>query len=258
MGIFTTIFYQPILNLFVGLYNVIPGQDAGLVIIAITLIIRLILYPLYRKQVIAQKEMQDLQPKLNAIRAQHGDNKEAQAKAMMDMYKEHKVNPFSSCLPVLLQFPIFIAVYQVLRDGLTKPESFDLLYGFVSRPETLDPTFFGLLNLAQPNAVLAVLAGAAQFWQGKMLFSKRPEEAVRKEPGAKDEDTMAMMNKQMMYMMPIVITFVGLSLPSGLSLYWLVTTLFMIAQQYIAFGGMKKRLSTRIDEKTEVIAKDNK
>lgn len=257
MGIYTFLFYKPVLNLFVGLYNTIPGGDAGLVIIAITLIIRGLLYPLYRKQVMAQKEMQDLQPRLNEVRAQHAGNKEAQAKAMMDLYKEHKVNPFSSCLPVLLQFPIFIAVYQVLRDGLTKPESFDLLYKFVSRPEMIDPTFLGLINLAQPNAVLAVMAGAAQFWQGKMLFSSRPAKDVRKDPGAKDEDTMALMNKQMMYMMPIVITFVGLTLPSGLSLYWLVTTLFMIAQQYIAFRGLKP-LATRINETTEVIPKDTK
>lgn len=256
MGIFTTLFYQPILNLFVGIYNILPGHDAGLVIIVITLIIRGVLYPLYRKQVVAQKEMQDLQPKLTELRQKYADNKEAQAKAMMDLYKEHKVNPFSSCLPVLLQLPIFFAVYQVLRDGLTKPESFDLLYRFVSRPEMIDPTFLGLINLAQPHAVLAVLAGAAQFWQGKMLFAKRPDAAVRKDPGAKDEDTMAIMNKQMMYMMPIVITFVGLTLPSGLSLYWLVTTLFMIAQQYIAFRGMKPS-STRIDEKTEVLAKES-
>lgn len=251
---FKIIFYQPIFNLFVALYNLIPGHDAGVVIIVITLIIRGILYPLYRKQVLAQKEMQELQPKLNEIREQYKDDKEAQAKAMMDLYKHHKVNPFSSCLPVIIQLPVFISVYQVLRDGLTKPDSLNLLYSFVSRPDMINPNFLGLLDLSKPNVVLAVLAGAAQFWQGRMLFSQRPNPAVRKDPGAKDEDTMAIMNKQMMYMMPLVITFVGISLPSGLALYWLVTTLFMIAQQYIAFRSLKSS-STRIDEKTEVIAK---
>lgn len=254
MGIYTAIFYQPIFNLFVGLYNVIPGHDAGLVIIAITLIVRLVLYPFYRKQVMAQKDMQELQPKLAALKAQHADNKEAQAKAMMELYKEHKVNPFSSCLPVLIQLPIFIAVYQVLRDGLTKPESLNLLYGFVSRPELIDPHFLSLLDLSKPNAILAVLAGAAQFWQGKMLFSKRPDPALRGKKGVKDEDTMAMMNKQMMYLMPVMITFIGFSLPSGLALYWFISTAFMIVQQYVAFKTKANSSVTKIDEKTEVIA----
>jgi YidC/Oxa1 family membrane protein insertase len=155
----------------------------------------------------------------------------------------------------LVQLPIFIAVYQVLRDGLTKPESLDLLYGFVSRPEMIDPHFFSLLDLSQPNAILAVAAGLAQFWQGKMLFAKRPAPELREKKGAKDEDTMALMNKQMMYLMPIMITFIGFSLPSGLSLYWLVSTLFMIAQQYIAFKHKTDTGVTKVDEKIEVIAK---
>jgi len=244
--------YEPILNLFVWLYNVLPGNDVGLVIIIITLAIRFILYPFYKKQVESQKAMQDLQPKVQETREKYKDNKEEQAKAMMRLYKDNKVSPFSSCLPILIQFPLFIAVYQVLRDGLTKTESLDLLYPFVSRPEMIDPFFLGLVDLSTPNVILAVLAGAAQFWQAKMLMQKRP--AVKTE-GSKDEDTMAIMNKQMTYIMPVMIIFFGLTLPSGLSLYWLVSTLFMIAQQYLAFNK-KNSGSTKIDEKTEVLAKN--
>ncbi len=247
MGIYITLLYQPILNLFVAIYNVIP--DAGLVIIVLTLIVRILLYPLYKKQVMTQKAMQNLQPKLNQIRAEHKDDKEAQAKAMMELYKEQKVSPFSSCLPVLVQLPLFIAVYQVLRDGLTNADSLDHLYAFVARPEMIDPMFLGILNLAQPNAILAILAGLAQFWQGKMLMQKRPEV---KAPGSKDEDTMAIMNKQMTYLMPIMITAFGFALPSGLALYWVVTTLFLVGQQYIAF---REQTNTKIDEKTEVLPK---
>ena len=251
---FTTIFYQPIFNLFVALYNVLPGHDAGIVIIVITLLVRAVLYPFYRSQVKAQKAMQDLQPKLNAIKDQYANDKEKQAKAMMDVYKEHKVNPFSSCLPLLIQLPIFIAVYQVLRDGLTKTSSFDLLYSFVTKPDMINHMFFGILDLSQRSIVLAILAGLAQFWQGKMLFAKRPDPALRKEKEAKDEDTMAIMNKQMMYIMPAMITFIGISLPSGLALYWLISTLFMVAQQYIAFREKTPGI-TKVDDKTDVIAK---
>jgi len=245
MGIYTALLYQPILNVFVGLYNLIP--EVGVVIILLTLAMRLILYPFYKKQVEAQKSMQDLQPKLNEIKSKYKDNKEEQAKAMMELYKTNKVNPLSSCLPVLIQLPIFLAVYQVLRNGLSNTETFDLLYSFVSKPEMIDPMFLGYFDLAGRSVVLAVLAGLAQFWQAKMLVKTKAKPPVE---GSKDEDTMAMMNKQMMYFMPVMIIVFGLTLPSGLSLYWLVSTLFMIAQQYIAF---KDTGSTKIDDKVEVI-----
>lgn len=245
MGIYQALLYQPILNAFVGIYNLIP--DAGIVIIILTLIVRLILYPFYKKQVQAQKSMQDLQPKLTEIREKYKDNKEQQAMEMMNLYKNNKVNPFSSCLPLLIQLPLFLAVYQVLRDGLTKSESLDLLYGFVARPEMINPMFLNVIDLANPNIILAVIAGLAQYWQASMLMTTKP--AVKSD-GSKDEDTMAIMNKQMKYMMPVLIVIFGMSLPSGLSLYWIVSTLFMVAQQYIAF---KDSSTTKVDDKTEVL-----
>ncbi len=250
MGLYTTLLYQPILNLFVWLYNLMG--DAGLVIIVITIAVRLVLYPFYKKQMSAQKSMQDIQPKVAALKEKYKDNKEEQARKMMELYKENSVNPFSSCLPVLIQFPLFIAVYQVLRDGLTKPESLDILYSFVARPEMIDPSFLGLVDLSQSNVVLAVLAGVAQFFQAKMLTKKRPE---IKSEGSKDEDTMAIMNKQMMYIMPAMIVFFGLTLPSGLALYWVISTSFMILQQVLVFNKKDGKV-TQIDEKTQVIAKD--
>ena len=249
IALYHKVLSEPILNILVALYNLIP--EAGVVIIIITLAVRLILYPMYKKQVKSQKDMQDLQPKLKELREKYKDDKEKQAKAMMNMYKENKVSPFSSCLPLLIQFPLFIAVYQVLRDGLTKPESLDLLYSFVSRPEIINPAFLGYFDLSVPNAILAVIAGAAQFWQAKMLMQKQP--AV-KGKGSKDEGMMANMNKQMTYIMPVMIIFFGMTLPSGLALYWIVSALFMTAQQYIAFSGKKDGV-TKIDDKTEVIAK---
>lgn len=248
MGLYTTFLYRPIFNLFVGLYNVVG--DAGIVIVLITIAVRLVLYPMYKKQVAAQKSMQDLQPKLQKLKEEYKDDKEKQAMKMMELYKDHKVNPFSSCLPVLIQFPLFIAVYQVLRDGLTKSDSLDLLYTFVTRPDVINPSFIGIIDLSTPNVILAVAAGVAQFFQARMLLAKRPE--VKSE-GSKDEDTMAIMNKQMTYIMPVMITFFGLTLPSGLSLYWVISTLFMLAQQVLVFNKKEEGV-TQIDEKTQVIA----
>ena len=116
-------------------------------------------------------------------------------------------------------------------NGL-RAESFDLLYPFITNPGQLDPLSFGIVDLAVPNVVLAVLAGAAQYWQFKMLMSKRPAITTA---GSKDENVMAMMNKQMQYFMPIVTVVIGVGLPGGLVLYWFVVTVLTALQQKIMF-----------------------
>lgn len=229
--LFTTILYQPLLNLLVFFYNLIPGHDLGIAIIILTIVIKLALYPLSHQSIKSQKALQDLQPKMEALKKQYKDDKEKLAKEMMALYKNEKVNPFSSCLPLLIQLPFLIAVFQVFRTGLD-PASLNLLYPFVQNPGQLNPISFGLIDLAKPNIILAVLTGASQFWQTKMLTTKRPPKAM---PGAKDEDMMAMMNKQMLYFMPIMTVVIGVSLPAGLVLYWFLTTLLTVFQQQIMF-----------------------
>ena len=229
--IFNAIFYQPILNLLVFLYNIIPGHDIGLAIIIMTVIIKLILLPLSKQSIKSQKSLQELQPKIDEIKKKYADNKEEQGRAMMQLYKQEKVNPFSSCLPLLIQLPFLWAVFMVFRDGLSG-QSLNLVYSFIYQPEVINTISLGFINLAKPNIILAILAGLAQFWQAKMMITKRPD--VRGS-GAKDEDMMAIMNKQMLYIMPALTVFIGLSFPGGLALYWLITTLLTALQQLYLF-----------------------
>jgi len=233
--LFITFLYQPIFNLFVGLYDVIP--DVGIVILIITVAIKLALHPLSTKSIKAQRAMQALQPKMKAIKEQYKDDKQAQAKETMKLYGEHKVSPLSSCLPILVQLPVFIALYYVLRDGLTA-DSFELLYSFVPNPGSINPISLGLFDLSQTSVVLAVLAAGTQFFQAKLMQTKRaPKEAGT---GGKDEDMSAMMSKQMMYFMPIITLFIGLTFPGGLTLYWFLSTLFMLLQQLWIMRGEKQ------------------
>ena len=115
---YNDVIYRPLLNLLVFFYNVIPGHDVGIVIIVLTIFIRLILAPSFHKSLKSQKAMNDLQPKLGALREKHKGDKEAEAKAMMELYKEHEINPLASCLPLLIQLPILIGLYQVFRIAL--------------------------------------------------------------------------------------------------------------------------------------------
>ncbi|MDD5031937.1 MAG: YidC/Oxa1 family membrane protein insertase [Patescibacteria group bacterium] len=229
--IFQIIFYQPILNLLVWLYNIIPGQDLGLAIIALTILIKAVLLPLSKQAIKSQKALQDLQPKIDELKKKYGDKKDEMGRAMLLLYKENKVNPFSSCLPLLIQLPFLWAVFMVFRDGLAG-DSLNLVYSFISRPEAVNSMSLGFLELAKPNVYLALLAGAAQFWQAKMMMTKKP---AIKNSGAKDENMMAIMNKQMLYFMPVLTVFFGLTLPGGLTLYWFITTALTALQQLYIF-----------------------
>ncbi|MDO8667983.1 MAG: YidC/Oxa1 family membrane protein insertase [bacterium] len=234
--LFHVIFYEPILNLLVFLYNVIPGHDIGLAIIVMTVIIKLILLPLSKQSIKSQKSLQGLQPKIDELKKKYADNKQEQGKAMMELYKQEKVNPFSSCLPLLIQLPFLWAVFIVFKDGLSN-QALNNIYSFVSNPGVINPISLGLVDLSKSNIVLAVLAGAAQFWQAKMMVTKRPE---IKSPGAKDENMMAIMNKQMLYMMPILTVVIGMTFPGGLALYWFVTTVLTALQQLYLFKQKDK------------------
>ncbi len=235
-NIFTTIFYQPILNLLVLLYNTISFQDLGISIILLTVILKVVLWPLGQQSIKSQKSLQDLQPKIEELKKKYADNKTELSRATMEMYKENKVNPFSSCLPLLIQLPFLFAVYRVFRDGLNN--KLDLVYPFISRPDVINSLSFGFLDLNKPNIYLAVLAGLAQFWQAKMMMTKQP---AIKSDGSKDESMTAIMNKQMLYFMPAITIFIGISLPGGLTLYWFVITVLTALQQMFVFNKKKKK-----------------
>jgi YidC/Oxa1 family membrane protein insertase len=237
--VYNIIFYQPLFNALVWLYNVLPGHDVGLAIIILTILIRLILYPLNYKSIKSQRSLQQIQPKVDALRKELKNDQEKLAKELMILYKNENVNPFSSCLPVLIQLPFLIALYQVFIHGL-KSQSMEMLYPFVHNPGTINTVTLGFLNLSNPNIILAILAGLAQFWQSKMMISKKPPLVKGKEiAGSADEKMTAIMNQQIVYFMPMLTVIIGISLPSGLTLYWFLSTLLMALQQVYMFKKKK-------------------
>ncbi len=229
-GFFTTIIYQPIFNAFVGLYNLVG--DVGIVIILLTIIVQLILYPLNTKSIQAQKALADMQPKLDKLKKEFKDDQQKLATETMKLYKEHKINPFGSCLPILIQIPVFLGLFYVLK-GAFASNSFELLYPFIHSPGSINPVSLNIFDLSKASVVLAILAGGAQFIQTKMLSTKRPP--VQAGGGAKDESVAAMMNKQMLYMMPILTVLIGMKFPAGVTLYWFFRTLLAAGQQWILF-----------------------
>ncbi|MBU0624807.1 YidC/Oxa1 family membrane protein insertase [Patescibacteria group bacterium] len=237
IDLYHAILYEPIFNVLVGLYNILPGHDIGIAIIIMTILIKLVLWPLQSKALKSQKALQDIQPKVQELKKKYPnkEDQEKMAKELMSIYSKEKVNPLSSCLPLLIQIPVFIALYRALSHGL-ESTGFEALYSFVGNPGTIEPSMFGLVDLANRNIALAVLAAIAQYFQAKMMITRQQP---KKTPGAQDEQMMASMNKSMVYMMPGVTLFIGIQMPGGLALYWLTMTLLMIIQQYIFFKKKK-------------------
>ena len=230
--IFNEALYRPLFNGLIFLYNIIPLHDFGVAIILLTIIIRLVLYPLNQKAITSQKALGELQPQIKEVQAKYPTDKVKQSQALMELYKKNKINPASGCLPILIQLPILIALYQVFWNGL-KPESLTALYSFIAHPAQVNPLFLGFMNLANSNYVLAILAGIFTFWQSKMMVSFQPN-------AGKGSDFSAAMNKQMAYFMPLFTVFIAWNLPAGLSLYWVVTTLAGILQQYLVIKNNRK------------------
>lgn len=247
-NLFNLILFEPMFNGVVFIYRYIP--DMGAAIIILTIVIRSLLYIPSRSSIRSQKTLQDTQPKLKEIQEKYKNNKEELGKQLMKFYKDNKVNPLSSCLPLLIQLPILIALYRAfLAVSQTDPSTHILvagqlqhLYGWLQglfATTAINPISFGFIDISKNhNIVLAVLAGAAQFWQSRMLMAKQPP----KVPGAKDESIAAGVNKQMMYMMPLMTILFGYQFPAGLTIYWLFSTLFSVAQQYYVFKKDKPKV----------------
>lgn len=233
------VLYFPMYNILIFLAWVIPGHSIGWAIVVLTILIRLALLPASLKAAKAQARLQLLQPEINKIKAEIKDQ-QAQGKAMMELYKKEGVSPFGSCLPLLIQLPIIFVLYRVFQAGLNT-SGFIHLYSFVPHPDTINTLFFGL-DLAKPELwVLPILAGVTQFILSKMMTPPAPQNTGK--PG--EPDPMQMMNKQMIYIFPLVTVFIARSLPAALGIYWVVTTIFGIVQQIYVNKSIKNNPTAR-------------
>jgi len=234
--LFNLVLYQPLLNILVFFYNIIPGHDIGIAIIVLTLVIRFLLLPLSHKSIKSQKDIQELQPEMDRIKEKYKDDRVKQSQALMQLYKEKRISPMGSCLPLLIQLPILIALYRVFISGLGN--NLEALYPFIHHPETINPYFLGLIDLSKThNFVLALIAGGLQFIQSKMMLPSKSKMAQ----GGKQADMSKMMNTQMTYFMPLITVWFAWAFPAGLALYWAVTTLFTIIQQRVMMKGKENR-----------------
>lgn len=241
ISIFNTVLYQPLFNALILIYQFIPGQDFGMAVIVLTIIIRLFLHPSSLQSIKSQKALSELQPKIQEIQKKYKDNREKMAKEVMNLYKTEKINPIAGFLPIFIQLPILIALFLVFKSfeqGLN-PDNLGLLYSFVSAPEALNTVFLGVVNLAHTSIFLALLAGAVQFCQTKMMIPQN--KSANK---GKSSDFAQIMQKQMTYVFPVFTVFICWQFASVIALYWITGSLFAIGEQRIALRNENKNKKT--------------
>ena len=231
---FNTILYQPLLNLLIIFYAYLPGHDFGVAVIILTLLIKIVLSPTSLKAARSQRTLSKLQPKIKEIQDKYKNDKAKQSQSMMEMYQKEKINPLSGCFPILIQLPILIAMYQVFLRGLTSEALRNSLYSFVPYPSSINLVFLGIIDLSQPSIFLAILAGVLQFFQSKLsIVSNKAKEGK----DSNKKDFSSMMQNQMLYFFPLLTVFIVWKFGSIIGLYWVVSALFSIGEQYI----IKKR-----------------
>jgi len=211
---------QPLFNLLVVLYKYVAFGDLGLAIIALTLLIRLVLYPVFYKGLKSQMVMQQMQPEMKRVQTQFKEDKAKQAQEMMALYKKYEINPFSSVFYTLIQLPILFAVYRIFIAGITI-DSLKDLYSFITPPASLNTVFLGLVDLAHPSWVIVILATVASFLQSYLMVKQSAAKGGAQAGAA----------KYMAYIAPVLTLMILPRLSAGIGLYWTTTAVFSIFQQ---------------------------
>jgi len=248
--IWNTILVNPIFNVLVGLYKL--TGDLGISIILLTTLIRFILIPAVLPSMKAMKKQRDLQPELDKIKEKYKQDKKKQAEMQMELFKKHGLNPASGCLTQVVMIVVLIALYGVIRMFTINPDILALnariYFDFIKLGATeIIRTQFLWMNLSKPDPlfILAILSGLLQLIQSKMTmpYVEAGEKAAHKTADKKD-DIAYNMQQQMLYTMPIMNVIIGVTLPAGVVLYILATTIFSVVQTYFfsGWGGMKSWL----------------
>ena len=250
------IFYRPIYNGLIFFANILPFHDLGFAIILLTALIRTILIMPSQKAMKEQRKMQELQPRLNKIKEDYKGDQQKIASETMALWKEAKVSPFGSCLPILLQFPFLIAVFYAIKDGLNPDNSY-LLYTTYSdfSLQDINVNFLGILDLTKANLyVLPLIIGGLQFIQMKLSLAKKAKKDKESGIVKKEKNEMEMANSMMIYMMPVMIAVFTASVPAGVGLYWGASTTYGIIQQIIVNKGPMPSTKNDPSVKVKVIS----
>jgi len=242
--LWNTFLYNPLINALAFLISVVPGGDIGLAVILLTILVKLILFPLSQHQIRNQAAMVILAPELEKIK-KRGVSKEEQARLTFELYKKHKTNPFSGCLAIIPTIFVLIALYQVFIEGI----NFDsvALYSFITRPENTNMVFLGLIDISKKSLILAFMASISQYFQAH--FMPQPALSTNVDPDSFQASFSKSMYTNMKYGFPVLIfILLATSLSGAVALYFITSNIFAIGQQIYVNKTEKKVLNEEVKE----------
>ncbi|MDO8518382.1 MAG: YidC/Oxa1 family membrane protein insertase [bacterium] len=230
---FETFLIKPLYNAFIYLIGVAPGGDVGFAIIVMTIIVRAVFYPAFTASIRTQMGMQAVQGEIDEINTKYKDNSDEKAKRTMQLFKDKKIRPFAGFIAILVQIPIFIALYYAFfREDLPRIAT-HLLYPFVSAPPVVNLEFLGFLNLlASHNIFLAAIVGGLQYlvvYVSLLRTKSGPQSTL----APKKAQAQAMQQNMMLYFMPVLFAVITYSLPAAAGLYFGVGNLISLGQELL-------------------------
>lgn len=237
---FNTLFYKPLYNGLVYIAGIVPDHQLLFAIILLTLIVKIVLYPLSKKAVVTQMKMKLVEPEMNEIREKYKskDDRQILAQKTLELYKKYNLNPFSTIFLAFLQIPIFIALALIFSRNILSNIDPSFLYSFVKAPEFINHIFFSL-DLSQKSAILGAIAGILQFIQIQYSLPAYKKPEGEKVATFKD-DLARSMNMQMRYVMPVIVFVASLGFQAAMSVYWITSTIFTIGQELYFRKTVKK------------------
>ncbi len=226
-SLWNALIHDPLYNGLIFLTSVVPSHDVGIAIIILTILVKVALYPLSRKAVLAQADMKKLEGPIQAIKEKHGADRTKVAQETMELYKKHGVNPASGCFPMFIQIPIIIGLYLVFLKGIKIDPTH--LYSFIPRPESLNTLFLGIIDIEEKkNIVAAAITGLSQYGQA---FSAAKNMPIPTGPARNAQEEFARaMQTQMKYVLPGMIAVAAYQFSVAVALYWVVGNIVSIIQ----------------------------
>lgn len=243
-SIFNALIYTPLYNGLVFFVDVAPSHDMGISVVLLTIIVRVILFPLSRQAVRTQAAMREVAPEIEAIKKKFKDKQDEQARAIFALYRERNIRPFASFFLVLLQLPILFGLYWVFWKGGLPDVHPEYLYNFVAVPESVNMKFLGLVDMGTRSILLAFLAGITQLIYARL--SMGPRKKIALSDGSFSSDMARSFDLQARYVLPIMIAGIAYTVSAAVPLYWVTSNTFMILQE-LAMGR-------RFNEKSDAAA----
>ncbi len=237
---FNTFLFNPLYNCLIFIINMVPGGDIGIAIIILTILVRLVILPLYIKSIRMQMKMKEIEPIMAEIKIKYEKDKMEQSRQIMELYKKSKINPFITFVVLLIQLPIILALFFVFKDSFVIHK--DIIYSFINIPTNVNQQFLGFIDItASKNYFLAVMTGLTQYIQMQFALPK----PAKKDPNSKNpsfkDDLARSMDIQMRYVMPIMIIFISIGLPAAISIYWVTSNVIATVFEIIIKRNIKNK-----------------